>query len=355
MAQADGQRELEQIHLKGLRVNDEDAEALSNALISSGAVVRSISLASNDIGDRGAAALARLLQDEPGYRCMLSSLDLRGNDIGGKGCELLSKRIRNNTTLTTLDLSSNPLGPSGGLHLAEASWLMLKENFTLEALVVNNTEMTETGFIALISILREGNNTVRELSIGGQLLHSREEVAVRHMARMLETPPCMIRKLDLSKSSIGDEGASLLRAALHRHPTLRVLNLSCNRIGITGGEVLAALLIEGSDLAELSLRANAIGDDGARAFKVVLQNSKTLRMLDLRNNGIGDSGLEALSEGIEWSASLERLLVWGNLFGQSSLQKFASLESGRFALVGVSTDVKVFVVDGVYQAAEKQA
>lgn len=51
---------------------------------------------------------------------------------------------------------------------------MLSDNFTIERLVVTNTDMTEAGFTAILAVLREGNNTVRELSIGSQLLRSRE-------------------------------------------------------------------------------------------------------------------------------------------------------------------------------------
>lgn len=51
---------------------------------------------------------------------------------------------------------------------------MLAENFTIERLIINNTDMTEAGFTAIAAVLRDGNNTVRELSIGGQLLRSCE-------------------------------------------------------------------------------------------------------------------------------------------------------------------------------------
>ncbi len=51
---------------------------------------------------------------------------------------------------------------------------MLSENFTVERLVMSNTDLTEAGFTAILAVLREGNNTVRELSIGSQLLRSRE-------------------------------------------------------------------------------------------------------------------------------------------------------------------------------------
>ena len=51
---------------------------------------------------------------------------------------------------------------------------MLSDNFTIERLVMSNTDLTEAGFTAILAVLREGNNTVRELSIGSQLLRSRE-------------------------------------------------------------------------------------------------------------------------------------------------------------------------------------
>lgn len=64
-----------------------------------------------------------------------------------------------------------------------------------------------------------------------------QEVAACHVSRMLETPPCMLRSLDLSHCGMGDEGAYVLRGALMGHPTMRSLDLSRNRIGITGAQV----------------------------------------------------------------------------------------------------------------------
>ena len=62
-----------------------------SALISIGLAVRNLSLASNDIGDAGARALARLFEDKlPTYRCALVSLNLRGNSIESAGCQVCS-------------------------------------------------------------------------------------------------------------------------------------------------------------------------------------------------------------------------------------------------------------------------
>ena len=51
---------------------------------------------------------------------------------------------------------------------------MLGDNSTLERLVISNTDMTEVGFTAVLAALRKGNSTITELSIGSQLLRSRE-------------------------------------------------------------------------------------------------------------------------------------------------------------------------------------
>lgn len=84
-------------------------------------------------------------------------------------------------------------------------------------------------------------------------------------------------------------------------------------------------------------------------------DERTPNRLDLHSNDIHDSGLDALAQGMECNASVERLFVWGNHFGQASLRRFSELGGGRFALVGVFIDVQPFLVDGVFQAAEKLA
>lgn len=61
-------------------------------------------------------------------------------------------------------------------HLARpcSASQMLYDNSTLERLMISNTDMTEVGFTAVLAALRKGNSTIMELSIGSQLLRSRE-------------------------------------------------------------------------------------------------------------------------------------------------------------------------------------
>lgn len=107
--------------------------------------------------------------------------------------------------------------------------------------------------------------------------HARvQEVVAYHVARVLETPSCVLRSLELQSSGIGDEGSFLLCDALARQRTMEHLDLSRNQIGITGGQALARLLLGNSTVTGLVLQANRITDEGAKAFRVVLLHNKTL-------------------------------------------------------------------------------
>lgn len=82
------------------RILNDKLQEVVGAIISAGMNVRNLSMASNEIGDAGVGALTRLLDDEPGYRCMLASLDLRGNNIGSEGCKARFFRVHNPTFLS---------------------------------------------------------------------------------------------------------------------------------------------------------------------------------------------------------------------------------------------------------------
>ena len=65
---------------------------------------RHLDLSCNKFGDYGAGALAWLLERD----ASLTSLDLRSIGLGGEGGELLFHALRNNRSLTAVDLSTEP-------------------------------------------------------------------------------------------------------------------------------------------------------------------------------------------------------------------------------------------------------
>ncbi|CAF1129205.1 unnamed protein product [Rotaria sordida] len=68
------------------------------------------------IDDAGAQYLAEALRNNK----TLTTLNLWGNEIKDAGAQHLADALRNNTTLTTLDLVDNQIGDAGAEHLADA-------------------------------------------------------------------------------------------------------------------------------------------------------------------------------------------------------------------------------------------
>ncbi|MBP9694279.1 MAG: hypothetical protein KBE16_06205 [Alphaproteobacteria bacterium] len=86
----------------------------------------SLNLSSRNIGDEGARALAESLK----VNGRLTSLVLYNNQIGDAGARALADALKENRTLTSLDLSRNNIGDEGARALADA----LKENRVLTGL-----------------------------------------------------------------------------------------------------------------------------------------------------------------------------------------------------------------------------
>lgn len=112
-----------------------------------------------------------------------------------------------------------------------------------------------------------------------------------------------VTSLDLSKSNIGNEGASSICFALARHPALTSLSLSANQIN-GPLESLQALLTTCKTLKSLSLSKNRLGDDGAKALFSILETSSSLQVLDVSDNGIERPGAQAFGEALLRTKSL---------------------------------------------------
>ena len=110
------------------------------------------------------------------------------------------------------------------------------------------------------------------------------------------------RALNLSKKSLGDEGASSVAGALAgaSMPQLRELNLSLNKLGDPAMQSLGAAVKSGalSSLRVMRLSENRIGAVGARAFAEAItggQRLSALTLLSFDGNQLGDAGVAALA------------------------------------------------------------
>lgn len=102
-----------------------------------------LSLWGNPLGDAGASELARYLGG-------LKYLNLGNSRVGQEGARALCHELASNTTLTCLDLASNP----GGKGMGEAMLEALSSNVTLCRLDLRGTSVPEE----LQALLREEKN-----------------------------------------------------------------------------------------------------------------------------------------------------------------------------------------------------
>merc|ERR1712032_635861 len=108
----------------------------------------------NIIWDEGGAAIAKALV----MNSTVTSINLKSNDLGPGAGEAFAKVIKANGPLTSLDLSENKLANPGTSALVEA----LPANFTIAHLDLGDNELTP-GLGACISEALQANSTITSI------------------------------------------------------------------------------------------------------------------------------------------------------------------------------------------------
>lgn len=147
--------------LGGNMLNDDDVTMITTAAASSSSLTK-LDLRYNDVGPRGAAAVANLVSS-------LHELRLEGNQVGDAGAEVLATAMALGGTtttttttnlLTSLHLGDNGIGPDGGRALAAA----LTHNVTLTRLFLEGNRLGPEGAQAMTTALAT-NTTLRHLYV----------------------------------------------------------------------------------------------------------------------------------------------------------------------------------------------
>jgi Leucine-rich repeat (LRR) protein len=210
----------------------------------------SLDLEDNEIGPDGAQALRGLTG--------LTSLILGINTIGAEGAQALKGLTR----LTYLGLWNCKIGDRGVQALAGLT--------SLTSLHLTDNDISDEGTWAL-----SGLTNLTELSLRKNAIGANGAQALKGLNALTN--------LDMQGNEIGSDGAQALKGLT----ALTWLNLDDNNIGDDGIQALKGL----TDLIRLELSGNAISDTGPRA----LTGLTALTWLDLSGNEIGDDGAQALT------------------------------------------------------------
>ena len=155
----------------------------------------------------------------------------------------------------------------------------------------------------------------------------------RAIARVLRVSSSLTT-LDLTRSSIGHEGAKALAAGVAASRSLAALYLSGNQIGDEGAKALAAAVAASRSLAILFLSNNEIGDEGAKPLAAGVAASSSLAELGLSHNKIGDEGAKAIAEALLARGSMINLRLNLNLYLNYNNIGYAAQQSLRDAVRG---------------------
>ena len=179
--------------LSNVQMESDVAVSLSQQLAKS--MVVELNLSMNNVGDRGAAALAHALEKNR----QLQRLELANNGVGAKGACALVEALATNKSLRVLDLYGNQVGLEGCRAFADAfsSQTCCIQKLMLGANGIGDEE---------VSLLANGlckNKKLRELNLTGNTITSE---GASSLAEMLKTNRSLTH---LSMSSHALDDASL--------------------------------------------------------------------------------------------------------------------------------------------------
>ncbi|XP_068108870.1 NACHT, LRR and PYD domains-containing protein 3-like isoform X1 [Hyperolius riggenbachi] len=275
------------------------------------------------------------MQDE-GLRKLLPALNnirdlsLPSNYLRSSICPHLASCIRNNQTLTKLDLHSNELGGDEFSVLMEAL-----TTSQIEELDLKYNDLPSSCCPHLASWIRN-NQTLRKLHLGGNNLGG-DEFSVL----MEALPTSRIEELDLEYNGLRSSCCPHLASGIRNHQTLRKLSLSYNKLG--GDEFsdlmealptsrIEELLLRDNDLPssccphlasgirdnqtlrKLNLSYNKLGGDEFSDLMAALPTSR-IEELDLQNNNLPSSCCPHLASGIRNNQTLRKLHLYDNNLG----------------------------------------
>ncbi|WP_375333338.1 hypothetical protein [Candidatus Tisiphia endosymbiont of Xenochironomus xenolabis] len=190
----------------------------------------------------------------------ITKLNIAANGLGDTAAndstniiKSIAEALKNNKTLTILDLSSNFIGDEGAKAIAEA----LKKNKTLTSLNLSSNFIGAEGTKAIVEALLVYNSTLASLNLS---LNNIKDGAVELIAKMLESNRTLTN-FDLSHNRITVEGIKAIVESLKNNKTLTNLELSYNCIGAEGIKAIAEMLESNTTLVNINLKEYVLIDD----------------------------------------------------------------------------------------------
>ena len=248
----------------------------------------------------------------------VTELHISNNNIGDDGIAHLATAFQANTTLKILDI-----GCDRGITVNGAKSLgrALSLNSSLEQLNISRTSIGDEGVAHIANALQK-NTTIKLLDVTGCIGMSCK--GAQSLGRALSVNSSL-EKLHISScTSIGDEGVADIAYALQTNTTMKVVDVSNCGMSCKGAKSLARALDANSSLEELKLSDTSIGDEGVAHIADALQTNTTIKRLNVSNCGISCEGAKSLARALAANSSfLEELDISFNYIGDDGIAHIA--------------------------------
>ena len=134
-----------------------------------------------------------------------------------------------------------------------------------------------------------------------------------------------VQKLDLTHNSIRGKGMQSISQALSAMHDLHTLILAHNNLGATGARHLSFCLQSLSKMKHLDLDENNLGAEGARNLASILPRLPNLKILKLRDNNLGSDSCKFLLSALGRLNKLETLKMEHNILSAEDKKQLASV------------------------------
>lgn len=272
-----------------------------------------LNLCKNNIGDCGLELLLNALKDS----LTLVSLDISSNSITYKGGQKIFKTFVNQQSIIDLNLES--LEGINRNHLTARGIKnivkYLRNNFFIETLNLSGTSIKNEGFDLICKGLNN-NITLYNLNISNNDI---QESGIKNSIKYIETTK--LHSINLSNNPIMDEGLIILTNNLRHFPELRVIKVSNCGIEYKGFKELLKILqsvrrVESLDISKNRLTSNKFGE--LKPFFCAFG----IKYLNLSRCQLGDEGIYHLGECVALNETIRKINISNNKFTDRGFRSF---------------------------------
>uniref|UniRef100_A0A8C6RES9 NLR family, pyrin domain containing 5 n=1 Tax=Nannospalax galili TaxID=1026970 RepID=A0A8C6RES9_NANGA len=254
-------------------------------LLNSSTSLKSLSLARNKVAEDSMKSLCDALMSS---KCGLQRLILDSCDLKSASFHVLSSALLSNRKLTHLCLSNNDLGTEEMRLLCQS---LRHPGCTLQRLILNDCNLRGQayGFLALTLM---NNTQLTHLSL---TMNPVEDSGMKLLCEAIREPTCHLQDLELVHCQLTGNCCKDLACVITRNKYLRSLDLGANALGDSGVVALCeGLKQRDSHLRRLGLEACRLTSDCCQELSSALSCNQHLISLNLVRNDFSTSGMMKL-------------------------------------------------------------